>query len=408
MLRKIRLFTIIVFCVILYADILTVAVRPVKEYSDMENRRLAAKPEFSLKRFFNGKYQKKYEKYLGDQFTARDKWVDISGRFQVLSGKKDINGVYIGKDGYLLDGADEMNYDKEQADENVTYLSSFLNDVADMYGKENVSCLIIPQKIEVLSDKLPDFAAVPEYNGIIKKLKGKIKYKNILIDNLADVFSDHADEYIYYRTDHHWTTLGAYYAYKRLMEQTNWTNPHQLDYYKREKVFTDFYGTTYNKVHIKTEPDIVELFHSLYDENVYVNMDDGEIESDSLYFAEEAKNSFNRYNVFLLKNTFKIEIDTEADTCKTLLLLKDSFANCLVPFLTEYYDKIIMIDYRYGKTRIGDIMNEYPDISNVLVAFNIEKFIQNTDLDAIADTSSGIKSDTMEEFDADSFFDSFP
>ena len=207
MLRKIRLFTIIVFCVILYADILTVAVRPVKEYSDMENRRLAAKPEFSLKRFFNGKYQKKYEKYLGDQFAARDKWVDISGRFQVLSGKKDVNGVYIGKDGYLIDGADEIDYDKEQADENVTYLSTFLNDASDMYGKENVSCLIIPQKIEVLSDKLPEFAAVPEYNGIIKKLKDKETFRSIRNDVKEYLKTQNNEEVNIFKSDN-----GKYYA----------------------------------------------------------------------------------------------------------------------------------------------------------------------------------------------------
>lgn len=415
MLRRIRIIMIIIFCVILYADILTAAIRPDKEYSDMENRKLAARPAVSVSRFITGKYQKKYEKYVGDQFAGRDRWVNVSSAFQVMSGKKDINGVYIGKDGYLIDGADGPDYDKEQAEENVSCLSSFLNDAADIYGDENVRCLIIPGKMEVLSDKLPDYAAVYDYDNIINDLKDNIDHEDILIDDLGDVLAAHSDEYIYYRTDHHWTSLGAYYAYKKLMEQTKWAVPHTLDYYEREEAFTDFYGTTYNKAHVKCGPDTVELFHSPYDKNVHVNMDDGDIESDSLYFYDEAKDGFNRYNIFFSKNTFKIEADTEADSKKVLLLIKDSFANSLVPFLTEYFDKIVMIDYRYGKTAIGDIMNEYPDITNVLVAFNTEKFVNNTDLAPIADTDHGIGdtatgdagTSTMEEFDAESFFEGF-
>jgi len=151
------------------------------------------------------------------------------------------------------------------------------------------------------------------------------------------------------------------------------------------------------------EPDSVKLFHSPAENGVHVEMDDGEQETDSLYFPQEAEKGFNRYNVFFGGNTFKIVVTTKAHTGRTLLLFKDSFANCFVSFLLEDYDKIIMIDYRYGKTAAGSIMGQYPEITDVLVMFNTEKFMQNTKLGRMADTDGG-KSE-MEEFNPDDFIE---
>ena len=123
--------------------------------------------------------------------------------------------------------------------------------------------------------------------------------------------------------------------------------------------------------------------------------------ADSIYFPEEAARGFNKYNVFFSKNTFKIVITTEAGTGKSLLLVKDSFANCFVPFLTEDYDQIIMIDYRYGKVPVGDIMEQYEGITDVLVMFNSEKFMQNTKLSKLADVGggeTGMKKFNLEDF----------
>ena len=168
-------------------------------------------------------------------------------------------------------------------------------------------------------------------------------------------------------------------------------------------VFDDFYGTTYNKVHVNVPKDQVTLFKNASQEAVHVNMDDGDVEADTLYFPKEAKEGFNRYNVFLSKNTFQIEITTKAKTGKTLLLIKDSFANCFVPFLTENYDRIILIDYRYGKLPIGQILDKYEDITEVLVMFNTEKFMQNTKLAGLANAEK--KKQTLEEFNPDDFLE---
>lgn len=134
-----------------------------------------------------------------------------------------------------------------------------------------------------------------------------------------------------------------------------------------------------------------------------MDMDDGELVAGSVYFPEEAEKGFNKYNIFFSKNTFKIVVTTEAGTGKSLLLVKDSYANCFVPFLAEDYDQIIMVDYRYGKVPVKDIMEQYKDITDVLVMFNTEKFMQNTKLSKLADIGKGETG--MKKFNPDDFLE---
>lgn len=390
---------VIVFIAILFTCSGITLFLPDKAYSVEENRELAQVPKLTKKKILKGSYQKQYETYLSDQFFLRDKWVTLYANMQVLLGKREINGVYIGKEGYLLEKMEEKEFDADQVQENVETLASFLNDAAAAYGPEHVSCMMIPSKTRVMWDKLPAFVEAPGEDGVLESLRQKLTDTAILWD-MFELLQRHRGEYIYYRSDHHWTTLGAYYAYAAWAGRASDTghNSREMDIgrYRRESIFTDFYGTTYNKVHIKVPEDTVELFHGPGEEGVRLEMDDDGRIYDSMYFSEEAAEGFDRYRVFFSKNTFKIKVDTRTGTGKTLLLIKDSFANCFVPFLTEDYDRILMIDYRYGKTPVGKIMSENEDITDVLVLFNTEKFMENRKLGKLADTRR--KSQTMQEF----------
>ena len=170
--------------------------------------------------------------------------------------------------------------------------------------------------------------------------------------------------------------------------------------YKREVVFDDFYGTTYNKAHTFVKPDEVEIFHTDY-ENVKINMNNDEIKSDTFYFKDVAQKSFDRYQLFFSKNTGKIEIQTSAKNDKTLLVIKDSYANCFVPFLAGEYSKIIMIDCRYTRLKMKTILREYQEVSDILVLFNIEKFRKDTHLTSLKLTKEDLKKEeeTQEEDD---------
>lgn len=400
--KKGKLALVMVFCLMLFGCSLATLCLPDKEISVAENRELQQKPKFTKKGFLKGKFQSRYETYLSDQFWLRDGWVSLAVGMQSLLGRKDINGVYLGKDGYLLEKPDVADSDDGQVQENIRYLARFLNEMGDEYGGKHVSCMMVPSKAGAVPDYLPDFATVSGSGQVIESLRGQLANPKMVLD-LSDVMQKHQKEYIYYRTDHHWTTLGAYYAYTAWAGMMGQVSAHPLEYYGRETVFADFYGTTYNKVPLRVGADRVELFHTAGEDGIWIEMDDGEQVSDSMYFPAEAARGFNRYNVFFSKNTFKVEVNTKAGTGKTLLLVKDSFANCFVPFLTEDYDRIVMIDYRYGKTPAGRILDEYADITDVLVLFNTEKFMQNTRLEKLSDTDR--RGGTMEEFNPEDFLE---
>ena len=359
-----------------------------REYSDLENRNLQQSPDISMHGLLEGEYQKQYENYLTDQFFFRDKWVGLHAQLECIAGKKEVNQVYLAEDGYLIEKYSEKDFDSELQNANVDSLSNFLNVTSDVLGKSHVSCLFVPSKIDALKDKVTLFEE--DYNGntVVEQVKDKVKNKE-RVSNLNNVLSKRSDEYIYYRTDHHWTTLGAYYAFCEYEKMNAKSIPNLRDY-KVEMVYDDFLGTTYNKAHISAKPDEVHILH-MDEENVTVNINNGEMKSDSFYFPKAAKEGFDRYRLFFSKNTGKIEVSTSTSNNKTLLLLKDSYANCFVPFLSKEFSKIIMIDCRYTKGKMKHIFQQYPDITDVLVLYNIEKFRKDTHLTSLELTEKELR-----------------
>lgn len=410
---------ILTFFAVLAAGTLASILKPHEEYSTSENRVLAEHPQLSAEEIFHGSYQEDYETWLNDQFPLRDCFVSLSSHSQRLFGKKDINGVYLGRDGYLIEKPDETTFDSLQLEDNIRFLSQFLNHAADTYGKERVCCMMVPSKAVVLTDRLPLFAASADFpslcggnpksaqeDSISEQIKKALTEPDLLLD-VTNCLLAHQSEYIYYRTDHHWTTLGAYYAYAAWANKTAHT-PRPLSAYQKEDIYEDFYGTTYNKVRIRTAPDTVTLFHTPEERRIRIRRNDssGTRKYDSLYVPAEAtdspaRGSSSRYDVFLGGNTGKIIIDTGTKTDRTLLVIKDSFANCFVPFLTGDYRQILLIDYRYTKKTITDITAEHDEITDILVLFNTDKFCRDTGLKPLA---GEIRSETMEEFDAEEFF----
>lgn len=405
------LVRIIIFCLAVFGCAAITIIMPDATYSDRENRELAQMPKLTRASFLSAKFQKRYENYINDQFIFRDELADMSVRAQICLGYKDINDVYIGKDGYLLERLSDE--DEDLIENNIDILSQFLNYAVEEYGADHVRCMMIPSKAEAMPDKLPSYAPLKAHD-VTDRLAGALDNKDILID-VRDTMRNHQDEYIYYRTDHHWTTLGAGYAYNRLRQSYG---QELLDISPEDMTerYNDFYGTTYNKAGVNVAQDIVYTYNgAAADVNVCMNDEDY---YDSMYFEHAAVKGFNRYELFFGGNTFKIVVDTHAGTGRTLLLVKDSYANCFVPYLTNDYDRIIMIDYRYGKQAAGSILDEYEDISDVLVMYNTDKLVTNNKLTKLADISrspgtedSQDSHDTdkeqagsgLEEFDIDDF-----
>lgn len=306
--------------------------------------------------------------------------MNIYAQLEKNTGKKEINNVYIGKDDYLIEKYSERDFDDELQKMNVKNLALFLDACSEELGKSNVTCMFVPSKIDVLRNKLSVLEEDYDGSKIVERVRSKVKNKDRVV-NLADVLKKRSNEYIYYRSDHHWTTLGAYYAYQEYEKLNGRTAP-ALKEYKQKVVFDDFLGTTYSKSHVPVKKDEVTTF-SRGDEKVSINGNNGEFTSNSFYFEDVAKKSSDRYQLFFSKNTGKIEVTTSAKNNKVLLVLKDSYANCFIPFLSNEYSKIIMIDCRYTKMKMKQIFRQYPEITNVLVMYNIEKFRKDTHISSL-------------------------
>lgn len=380
--KKAKITILILFVGTLAAFFLISLIKPQKDFSDIENRALEQHPDIDLEDLLSGDYQKSYENYLNDQFIARDRWVDLAVDYEKLLGKKDVNGIYLGKDGYLLEKYSDGDFQKLQVENNIAILSEFINRISDTYGKEHVDCLMVPGKAAALPQKLPAYAKPFDEQEIITQIADNLEHPEELLD-LTEAMLTHEDEYIYYRTDHHWTTLGAYYAYEAWCQKKN-QEPLSQEDFEIEEVADDFYGTSYNKSHQKVKPDSIMFFHGKAEQKVHVNWNDGEQESDSWYKRSDLKGN-DKYRAFFDGNTAKITVQTGTENKKTLLLLKDSYANCFVPFLAGYYNKIVMIDLRYNPDLIDDIIADCGDITDVMILYNVEKFLQDEHVDLLAE-----------------------
>lgn len=396
-----KIVVISLFCGMLGLISAASLILPDRKYSAAENRALTARPEWSAEDLYEGIFQESYEEYLCDQMIWRDGWVKFAAGLERAVGRMDVNGVYAGRDGYLLERYSEADFDRDQMEENISYLSGFLDQMVRDYGKEHVTCLMVPSKADALPNQLPPFACSGTAGADgVRMLTEQLQNPDVLFD-LREVFPAHRKEYIYYRTDHHWTTLGAYYAYCAWAEKTG-RDARPAAEYTREEVSRDFYGSTYHKLPLSVPRDTVELFRSPAEEGVRVDINQGETVSDSPYFMEEAEHAFRCYDVFFSKNAGLITIQTKAKTGRKLLLVKDSFANCFVPFLLGDFDEIVMIDCRYSKRRVGEITAEFKGITDVMALYNTEQFLQETSLRMLDARKVG---DTMEEFDAEDFLE---
>ncbi|MCD7796536.1 MAG: hypothetical protein LUG95_02665 [Clostridiales bacterium] len=302
--------TIAIFCIILSVFTAVSALKPNTEISARERRVLETMPDINSYDIMDGTFQETFENYVNDQFFLRNSWVDFATQMQILIGKKDINGVYIGEDDYLIEKYTDEDFDEEIVENNIYVLADFLNEMTDTYGKETVDFLTVPAKACVLTDYLPENAYSYPEEEITNAICDLLNEPEIHTD-FTETLSEHQDEYIYYRTDHHWTTLGAYYAYAEFADKKGY-EVQPLNAFEKEMVSDSFYGTTYNKLSLSVESDTVEIYHSEAENGITVDQNDGEIVSDSFYFSDMVEDE-DYYQVFFGGNTEKIVITTSAN-----------------------------------------------------------------------------------------------
>ncbi len=340
---------------------------PDKTFSEEENRMLEKRPAFSWDNLISGNFTSKYEKYVTDQFAFRDTWVSIKSAAEILMQKKDNNEVYLGSDGYLLQKIGKVNY--ELLEKNIEAINKFANSIKEM----PVHFLLAPNSANILSDKLPLYASVN--NDVLNYVKNKLSLSVNFID-VYDSLKEHSNEYIYFKTDHHWTQRGAYYAYQITGKLLGFSAVDIKDFII-ESVSENFYGSLYSKSGFRfIKPDCIELFNPPSGLGVTVEYIDTSYVSSNLYEISHLKQK-DKYSIFLDGNHALVKISTNSNTGKKLLVIKDSYAHNLVPLLANHYDEIHMIDLRYFNVGVADYIKQN-GLNEILLIYNALSFNEDS------------------------------
>lgn len=321
------------------------------------------KPQFTIVDFVSGKFSDELEQYLTDQVPLRDDWVTLKIYLELAVGKRESGGVYIGRDKYLMDKF--TSYSKKQLAANAAALAELQKKLA----AEDISMdtILVPVAAQVLTDKLPAYAPVADYAAILEVLT------DAGVDT-TDVFftlAAHSSENIYYRTDHHWTSLGAYYAY------CAWRGIEpNVDEWTQEILCDNFHGTTWNKVPLPSVPaeEITAWYKHI---NRSVSYNNGQYETDSIYERKYLSGS-DQYAVFLNSNQAQTVISGSGKSGK-LLLIKDSYGNTFSQFPVEDYAEVHVLDLRFFKGDVTEYAKEN-DITDALVLYGVQNFVKDTNL----------------------------
>lgn len=366
-----------VFIIIIFGFFISTIIMPDKTFSDLENRTLSQIPKFSIDSLLDGRFTIKFESYFNDQFPLRDNLVTLKTSIDSLLGKSENNGVYIGKDNNLYEQIKKPIPDSTNA--NIQAVNTF----AEKYKDIKTTFMLVPNAATVYPDILPDNA--PSNDGLkyINDIKSELTDKLNFI-NPYDTLYSHRDEYLYYRTDHHWTTLGAYYGYQSYCEADN-IKAKTLDDYDKNLISSNFYGTLFSRtLYKKTPADQINIYTPKdNNDQTVVNFVSEKQKTASLY-SNDALDIRDKYSVFLGGNHPLVKIDTTAklDKERKLLIIKDSYANSFVPFLTSNFSEITLVDPRYYYDDIDKLIadDKYTD---VLFLYNANTFFEDNSLSSV-------------------------
>lgn len=382
--KKVRIIIIIVFIgffVLISGASLIIKDR---EFSPNENRYLAETPELSWDNILSGKFQDGLEDYLRDQVCFRDGWITVKTGIQKACGDTDIGGAYVGKDGYDFEKITPEDVDEKQVDRNIKAVEDYFMTASETIDKQKLSFLLVPTSGLVMQEKLPKNARLFDQAKYIDQVQKAMKDYNFV--DVRDTFMDHNEEYIYYKTDHHWTSAGACLAYEVWSEHTG-GEAETEDGLVKNVVSDKFRGSLYSKI-LDADSAYDEIWtYGLQKDEAFGSKDctvtiDEKQQLDSIYDDEKLQEK-DKYAYFLGGNYGQVHIQNQKAASKAkgknLLIIKDSFANSFVPFVTQDYENIYMVDLRYYNGDMKSYLQEH-NITDVLVLYNISNFISDRNL----------------------------
>lgn len=363
------LLSAVLFFGVLAVFALATIVAPKSERSDTENRTLERFPQFTVQRVMDKRFMNGIESYLSDHFIGRLSWIRAKDALVRTTGKPETNGVFVSED-RLIQRFSSVDYDI--TDTSVEAINNF----AAAAGKP-VYLMIVPTAADIYKDSLPKNVTNVNQKKYIEYVYGSMS-GNINTLDVYGALQTTRDEYIYYRSDHHWTTRGAYYAYYSCGKKMDFT-PFGIESFDIEYASYDFRGSLYSKsLYDKTPADLLEIYHNTEQPDAAEVILNNRDSYDSMYFMEYTQES-DKYSTFLGRNQPFVTIKSGAEEGEKLLIFKDSYAHCFAPFLMPHFSEIALVDMRYIEGSYTEYCN-IGDYDKVLFLYNAENFASDSSI----------------------------
>ena len=340
-----------------------------REYSANENRYLAGCPSLSLSSLTSGKFMEDTESYLSDQFVGRDLLVRTRAGIDRFVGKREVNGVYVGKDHFLFEKP--STWDEAR----MTRTLNTINLVTSKSGDIRSYMAIAPNATELLKDYLPTGAPVTNQTQQIEAI-----YKNLpdveCVDLVKPLMAVKDPTALYYRTDHHWTAAAAEVAFREIALAMGLV-PDAVSY-QTLPVTNSFRGTMASSSGIFKASDTISITVPEKEQKLVVTYVNEDKKTATLFDASRLKEK-SQYDVFFGGNFAEVRIDTGAGSDRVLLVLKDSYANCVIPMMTPFFKTIVLVDPRYYNDNLPDTISK-EGVTDLLWFYNVNTFLNDTSI----------------------------
>ena len=359
-------FTFLFIAIIIVFTILDIFNKDI-EFSDYENRSLAQKPKFYYSSFIEGRFFNNYDRYVNDQFVFRDKWINIKSFTENLLGKNENNNIIYGKEDFLFDKF--QNIDEDNLNKNINTIKDFVSKYNNSFN-----LMIIPESFSIYEELLPYGVNLVDEKAYISNIYDEFKdIENVKSIDIVNSLNENKDSYIYYKTDHHWTSYGAYLAYIEYCNLNNLSSISINDL--NESSINNFYGTYFSKSKkFDAKPDTINYYNI---ENINTYIDGKEVVSindDSKWESSDKYSAFLRGNnaLTLIKNN-NVENDSK------VLIIKDSYANSFAQFIINNYNETYIVDLRSFPTNFNEFF-ESNKFDNVLIMYSLKNLSEDLNI----------------------------
>ena len=351
---------ILIFLLLLILPGVWMLVSPDRSFSDNENRMLAQQPPLRAADLLSGDFQEGLEQWLADQFPGRDGLMAADTVLKKALGYRDIGGAWLGRGGCALEMHTPEDFDTAKFQRNLGYLADLARE-----AELPASALLVPCAASVQPELLP--AGAVSYDAGAAWEAARTAMPGVRVPDLTLALIKQREKQLFYRTDHHWTAEGVLAAYDCLTDG-------QGTYAGTPETFcSDFYGTTYSKtLDAALAPDQVKIFP--VPDTVTASADGAQI---PLYDRSAAERK-DKYTVFLGGNHGLVTLTGGCRNGKTLLVLKDSFANSLAPLLTADYETVILVDLRYYTGSVRTLLAQTP-VDQLLFVYEMSNVASGDD-----------------------------